>query len=465
MSDAEKEHKPDALAAPPTESSAESGTARETARETTLEQARKFLHDAEVHETTPERKAEFLKSKGLSDSDIEGLLNEVTQDARLESQPSSQRREEKIEPPISAMRDDRPPIVTYPEFLTKATRPPPLVTVNGFLNTLYAFGALSTLVYGTSKYVVEPMVNALTDARISLHDTANQDLAKLVAKLETTVSELPPPKPSLTETDADNASHYDDPTELFHRDIGVQTSAPASPSLHYQQQQQQQPPALTPLTSTTTPLQHQTARLRTLTALTKSLTASVVTQTESYSDVKRVLDLLGDDLDKLEAAAHTTDFVGGTGFGLYGAASRNEPDDEIRRAKENVRRVKGVLLSARSFLVGVAVIQQTSWREPLVESHRVTVCCVRDSRRAYLAVALVRGVGVRPSCCRPTWDGNEAMVRERGVHRGTTQHSTRSTGMDAQRSLDGTSAADDIVHNAVFLHNTENCRAFSYLYV
>lgn len=100
MSDAEKEHKPDALAAPPTESSAESGTKQlktqkaeqdktpETARETTLEQARKFLHDAEVHETTPERKAEFLKSKGLSDSDIEGLLNEVTQDARLESQPS-----------------------------------------------------------------------------------------------------------------------------------------------------------------------------------------------------------------------------------------------------------------------------------------------------------------------------------------------------------------------------------------
>jgi hypothetical protein len=62
-----------------------------------------------------------------------------------------------------------------------------------------------------------------------------------------------------------------------------------------------------------------------------------------------VLDLLNDDLDKLDAAAHTTDFVGGSGFGLYGAASKNEPDDEIRKAKENVRRVKGVLLSTRSF--------------------------------------------------------------------------------------------------------------------
>jgi hypothetical protein len=87
MSDAEKENKPEALAAPPTGSSAEPKTEANTP-ETTLEQARKFLQDAEVQDTTPERKAEFLKSKGLSESDIQGLLNEVTQDARLESQAS-----------------------------------------------------------------------------------------------------------------------------------------------------------------------------------------------------------------------------------------------------------------------------------------------------------------------------------------------------------------------------------------
>lgn len=57
-------------------------------QEEKLEQARKFLQDAQVHNTTPERKAEFLKSKGLSDSDIEGLLKEVTHDGRPEAQAS-----------------------------------------------------------------------------------------------------------------------------------------------------------------------------------------------------------------------------------------------------------------------------------------------------------------------------------------------------------------------------------------
>jgi hypothetical protein len=57
-------------------------------QEEKLEQARKFLQDAQVQDTTPERKAEFLKSKGLSDSDIEGLLKEVTHDGRPESQTS-----------------------------------------------------------------------------------------------------------------------------------------------------------------------------------------------------------------------------------------------------------------------------------------------------------------------------------------------------------------------------------------
>lgn len=251
--------------------------------------------------------------------------------------PKSQTKEERIEPP-PAKKEDRPPIVTYPEFLTKPARPPPLVTVNGFLNTLYAFGGLSTLVYGASKFVVEPMVNTLTEARISLHDTANQDLTKLVSKLESTVSELPPPKPKDTPVDKDDdaVSSYDDPTELFHRDIGVQTSLPTSP---------QQPPAQ-PATVAANPTVAHTQNLLRLTNAVKTLNEGLVDHTESLGDVQTVLDMLKQDLDKLSAAA-ATDFVGG--FSLYGAASKNEPDDEIKKAKENIRRVKGVLLSTRSF--------------------------------------------------------------------------------------------------------------------
>ncbi len=191
------------------------------------------------------------------------------------------------------------------------------------------------------------MVNTLTDARISLHDTANQDLTKLVSKLESTVSELPPPKPSKSlpadapTKDDDAASSYDDPTELFHRDIGVQTSLPSSPTLR--SARQQQPPGQLPPPN---PTVRQTQHLVRLTAAVKSLNEGLVDHTESLGDVQTVMDMLKQDLDKLSAAA-ATDFVGG--FSLYGAASKNEPDDEIKRAKENIRRVKGVLLSTRSF--------------------------------------------------------------------------------------------------------------------
>ncbi|KAK4251634.1 peroxisomal membrane anchor protein conserved region-domain-containing protein [Corynascus novoguineensis] len=352
MGEADKENKQDVLA----ETVAESVSEQSPSREERLEQARKFLQDAQVQNTTSERKAEFLKSKGLSESDIQGLMNETAQDGREEeSQSSNHTVEERIEPPISK-KEDRPPIVTYPEFLTKPARPPPLVTVNGFLNTLYAFGGVSTLVYGASKFVVEPMVHTLTEARISLHDTANQDLAKLVSKLETIVSEIPPTKPKDAkalsaptarhggdEDDDDAVSSYDDPTELFHRDIGVQTSPDleARSRVAHQQHQQQQE----------SPTDHQTKRLARLIGSLKSLNDSVVDQTETLGDVHTMADILEQDADKLSAAA-ATDFVGGGGYSMFGAAgSKNEPDDEIKRARENIRRVKGVLLSTRSFPV------------------------------------------------------------------------------------------------------------------
>jgi hypothetical protein len=50
----------------------------------TLEQARRFLEDPEVQKQTPERKIEFLRSKGLSESDIEELLKDVSQDPQTE---------------------------------------------------------------------------------------------------------------------------------------------------------------------------------------------------------------------------------------------------------------------------------------------------------------------------------------------------------------------------------------------
>jgi hypothetical protein len=224
------------------------------------------------------------------------------------------------------------------------------MTVERFLNTLYAFGGLSTLVYGTSKFVVAPMVDSLTEARISLYDTANDNLSRLVKKLEETVSEIPPSPARKTADlhahgDDDVSSEYDDPTELFHRDIGVQTSLPPSPK------------PFDPYTSLAagreeageTAITKQARRLEELNASVKDVSQGFVSQTEDYEDIKTVLGVFKDDLSELSYPGY--DFGGATS--LYGYGGRNnEPDDEIKKAKENIRRVKGVLLSARSFPAG-----------------------------------------------------------------------------------------------------------------
>lgn len=316
----------------------------------TLEQARRFLQDPEVQRETPERKIEFLRSKGISESDVAELLKDVTQEPQTEPPVVGQDRAAVSQPeppsrPSSATqsaekKEDRPPIITYPEFLTKPARPPPLITMNAFLNTLYAFGGFSTLVYGTSKFVLEPMVQSLTEARIEFHETAKSDLTKLIEKLETVVSEIPPsikaPVHSDEYHDEDDKSSYDDPTELFHRDVGVQTSLPSSPATSSYEPSAPEPVHL-----------QQARRLTGVATLVKTVTDGLVGQKEDLGDIKSVLDVFRDDLYKLNQVYTGPDYGGG--YSAYGGAGRNEPDDEIKKAKENIRRVKGVLLTTRSF--------------------------------------------------------------------------------------------------------------------
>jgi hypothetical protein len=88
MGDLKNEIKSQSPDAPSNSPTAELSAEQCTSHEETLKQARKFLQDGQVQNTTPERKAEFLRGKGLSDADIEELLKEVSQDARPESQAS-----------------------------------------------------------------------------------------------------------------------------------------------------------------------------------------------------------------------------------------------------------------------------------------------------------------------------------------------------------------------------------------
>lgn len=365
---------------------AEDHSSETSSSESILDKARIFLQEEEVRNESKEKKIEFLKSKGLDEAAIAQLLDETshvtasstttaTATATADPTPSVVKPQTtSFEPtesgsqPSGDVQQAHPPIVTYPEFLTKPTKPPPLITASGLLNALTIIGGASTLAYGATKHLVSPMVAALTAARVDLHQSADASLSRLVTALEGAVSEIPASyytasgsnnKKSITSgtetagaaaVDKDDASDssYDDPSELFHRDIGVQTSPPAPSTPLYNS-------SFNPNTNTKTPstsiekAQHHADRLSRIAVAGRNLAADLVRQTEDLSETKNVLDILGSDLHTLTYPPES--FAGGSSAYLYGAAAaaRSEPDDEIKRAKTNIRAVKGVLLSTKNF--------------------------------------------------------------------------------------------------------------------
>lgn len=361
---------------------------------TQLERAKRFLQDDAVRDASREKKAEFLASKGIAQADIQNLLDgeEAATDQLQQQQPQQQATSlvpsssSPLAPAAQAQEESaydntqrdtnnnkpdhhhHPPIVTYPEFLTKPAKPPPLITAAGLANALGAVAGLSAAVYGATKYLVSPMVASLTEARVDFHENAHKHLAHLVDKLEHAVSEIPATyhhhhhtKNSSAAAAAaggggdargdkdDDASSYDDPTELFHRDVGVQTSPPASPvaaqQLPYNAYNSSDSPPSQQKPTPAETTQYQADRLARISLAARTLAADTVAQADDWAATKAVLDALGGDLHALTYPPES--FGMGSSY-MYGTA-RNEPDDEIKKAKTNIRSVKGVLLSTRSF--------------------------------------------------------------------------------------------------------------------
>ncbi|KAL7928683.1 peroxisomal membrane anchor protein conserved region domain-containing protein [Trichoderma chlorosporum] len=336
------------LNAPGDETTADASQSQQDGDADKLEVARRFLDDDAVKAAPRDTKVDFLKSKGVEDEDIEHLLGglEEAPSSAQDSAPSDESNEKALQvleksfapkppaapqPPTPVLAgNSRPPVVTYPEFLTKPQRPPPLVTTNGILNTLYAFGGLSALLYGTSKFAVEPMVEQLTSARIDLHETTANRLDSIVARLESTVSVVPSYKSSGANA-ASEATESEDPSEMFHRDIGTQTSFPNSPSsssLRGKEEAQSKA---------------QADRLSKLAKSLKGLTDDFKKQSNESQDIKVLLDVFRDDLDNMTYGHHAEL------FGNFDKKKKKDSEDEIRKVRDNIRRIKGVLLSARTF--------------------------------------------------------------------------------------------------------------------
>ncbi|KAF2858363.1 hypothetical protein K470DRAFT_259868 [Piedraia hortae CBS 480.64] len=116
------------------------------------------------------------------------------------------------------------PIITYPEFLVEAHQPAPLITASRVVNTIYAASGVVALAYGVSKFLIQPMVDTLSKSRqeFALHTISH--IEELNDRLEKLVST----SPSFLSDSSSTVS--DDPAELYHRDVGTQTSPQSSRS-------------------------------------------------------------------------------------------------------------------------------------------------------------------------------------------------------------------------------------------
>ncbi|KAL1978655.1 hypothetical protein VTN31DRAFT_1514 [Thermomyces dupontii] len=345
----------------------------QSSRSELLEQAARFLQDESIRDESIERKTAFLESKGLQREEIEKLLgvnsisrkssdDEMTSTtmagaAEQTPQTSSSAPSQTSTSTSSATTRDVPPVITYPEFLVQRPHPPPLLTLRGVLYTLYGAAGLGATIYGASEYLVKPMVKALTDARHELAETARTNLETLNAKLEQNVSRIPPLSPAKTgrrsspagsdsESD-DEDSVASDPTELFHRDVGTQTTPDLATGVMMtgQDESEEKP------TPTTVVNQH----LRRLEIMTSHLREfkDGLADSNADADLNGRLTHLKDYVDGLmyeaqprPASVYSIYTAGSTDSASGGRKTENDP---IAAFKAEIRSVKGTLLSARNF--------------------------------------------------------------------------------------------------------------------
>ena len=179
------------------------------------------------------------------------------------------------------------------------------------------------------------MLASLTESRHHLASTAASNLSKLITKLESVVSEIPPQIPHTDGLKHEKNTYHDeesdeDPTEMFHRGFGVQTSPLSSPH----------PGSL----SCANHIDEQETHMKSLSSRISSLLDVSAGEGKEVSNLSTTASGL---IDYLEDLVYVQPHrYGREGFGEL---TKEAEDDEIGKVKASIRSVKGVLLSTRSF--------------------------------------------------------------------------------------------------------------------
>jgi hypothetical protein len=187
------------------------------------------------------------------------------------------------------------------------------------------------------------MIASLTASRLSLSSSTLTNLTKLITRLENAVSEIPPETKPFNgveekDTSAEGGESDEDPTEMFHRDIGVQTSFSSKPPSRSSSPTRHSP-------ENTDIATEQVDRLSNLKRSLEGLVEDSMSEGYDQQELDASIGVLRDYCDSL---AYVAPPVYNYGVGGYSAA-KDDKKDEISRFKAGIIGVKGVLLSVKSF--------------------------------------------------------------------------------------------------------------------
>ncbi|KAK5013910.1 hypothetical protein LTR16_004092 [Cryomyces antarcticus] len=238
-------------------------------------------------------------------------------------------------------------LITYPEFLTQPAKPPPLIAASHLLTTAYVTGSIAAALYGLSKFILAPMSANMTEARHDFASHAQTHLAEVNDQLSGLVSAVPSTttKTTVPVSTDDAASEADttssDPTELFHRDYGTQTS----PDLSRRPSSSSLP---SPKTDTVAPDSVLTGHEKRLKIIHSHISEFLDDSTNNGTTAEEVETQLKDLEQYLDTL--TYDRSGAWSGGVYGGGSNLlKEKDAISAVRDEIRGVKGVLLSAKNF--------------------------------------------------------------------------------------------------------------------
>lgn len=317
-----------------------------------------FLEDPAVKDAPMEKKRAFFESKGISKDQIDQALGfqqttlstndfESFQHAQTQSASPSQQQHQQ-------QRLTGPPIITYPEFLVEAHKPPPLITPARMINTAYVVSGVAAILYGASKFLVTPMSDSLTEARHDFAVHSQSKVDEMNERLTNLVSKVPgPTKKDLArelESMDDDDSITSDPTELYHRDMGTQTSTPPTRSSSLSSSS---PATLGGKVEKPSPTDHANS---VLTILHSHLDEFSTRNTQIEGANKEKMDSMNKLRSYLDGLMYTNSAYGGiwSDEGWKADGKKEDKDkaakeDVVEELKKEIRGVKGVLLSAKRF--------------------------------------------------------------------------------------------------------------------